>query len=72
MWIFCEAHRSGSMGVSSPAFPFTFLHAQLQGGQSYMYKVTLLIFFVTHKIYTTSPSWRPVSLLLPVAVREHR
>lgn len=50
----------------------TFLRAQLQGGQSYMYKVTLLISFVTHKIYTTSPSWRPVSLLLPVAVREHR
>lgn len=49
---------------------FTFL--QLQGGQSYMYKVTLLISFVAHKIYTTSPSWRPVSLLLPVAVREHR
>lgn len=44
----------------------TFLRAKLQGGQSYMYKVTPLISFVTQKIYTTFPSWRAVSLLLPV------
>lgn len=42
-------------GQGRPCLPAASLHAQLQGGQSYTWKVMLLISFVTHKIYTTSP-----------------